>query len=268
MKKLSLILVLLASFSFGQRVSFLYEVKYRLNSQMPDKFNTNMMILDFLDKNSIFRERIDRNSDSLKMNNGSPMLPSGFENQFYIKKELSTHKVSKIITNGSFNYLLPIEESLEWLISTEKKKIGIYNSQKATVNYGGRQWTAWFTNDIPINDGPYVFNGLPGLIIAITDNKNDYTFNLVRVKKISNLFDARIKTINIDWNKYEQLARSYYQNPNAEMEQKIRNAKRVIMQDAQGNVIDFDIRQMNRDQQEDIKRNNNPIELNHKIDYN
>ncbi len=268
MKKLSLILVLLASFSFGQRMSFIYEVKYRLNSQMPDKFNTNMMILDFLDKNSIFRERIDRNSDSLKMNNDSPMLPSGFENQFYIKKDFSTNKVSKIITNGSFNYLLPIEESLEWLISTEKKKIGIYNSQKATANYGGRQWTAWFTNDIPINDGPYVFNGLPGLIIAITDNKNDYTFNLVRVKKISNLFDARIKTINIDWNKYEQLARSYYQNPNAEMEQKIRNAKRIIMQDAQGNVIDFDIRQMNRDQQEDIKRNNNPIELNHKIDYN
>ena len=51
------------------------------------------------------------------------------------------------------------------------------------------------------------------------------------------------------------------------MEQKIRNAKKVIMQDANGNVIDFDIRKMNRDQQEDIRRNNNPIELNHKIDY-
>ena len=51
------------------------------------------------------------------------------------------------------------------------------------------------------------------------------------------------------------------------MDQKIRNAKKVIMQDAHGNDIDFDIRQMNKDQQEDIRKNNNPIELNHKIDY-
>lgn len=270
MKKLNLIFVLmvLAPFCFGQKMSFIYEVKYRLNNQMPDKFNTNIMILDFLDKNSIFRERIDRKSDSLKMNNGLPMLSSGFENQFYIKKDLLNSKISKVITNGQFSYLLPIEESLKWEISSEKKKIGIYNSQKATVTYGGRNWTAWFTNEIPINDGPYVFNGLPGLIIAITDNNGDYNFGLVQVKKTSNLFDARVKAINIDWNKYKQLAKSYYQNPNAEMEQKVRNAKKVIMRDAHGNVIDFDIRQMNKDQQEDIRKNNNPIELNHKIDYN
>ncbi|AZA86943.1 GLPGLI family protein [Chryseobacterium shandongense] len=267
MRKLALAFILLYSFCFGQKMSFFYDVKYRLNKEIPDQFISNIMILDLVDKNSIFRERIDRNADSLKMNNSFPMLSSGFENQFYVKKDLSNSKISKIITNGQFNYLLPIHENLKWNIYSEKKKIGIYNCQKAKTAYGDREWTAWFTNDIPVNDGPYIFHDLPGLIITITDNDEDYNFNLIQIKKSANLFDARVKPIIIDWNKYKELASSYYQNPNEEMEQKIRNAKKVIMQDANGNVIDFDIRKMNRDQQEDIRRNNNPIELNHKIDY-
>ncbi|MBO9694422.1 GLPGLI family protein [Chryseobacterium sp.] len=267
MNPLSLIFALLTSFCFGQKMSFIYEVNYRLNHQMPDEFTTKTMILDFVDKESIFRESMDRKSDSLKMNNGSPMLSSGFENQFYIKKDLSNHKISKIITNGQFCYLLPIEETINWKISSEKKKIGIYNSQKAVTTYGNREWTAWFSNDIPINDGPYVFSNLPGLIISITDSGGDYKFNLVQIKKSANLFNARVKPLLIDWNKYDQLAKIYYENPNAEIEQKIRNAKKVVMKDAQGNVIDFDIRKMNKDDQENIRKNNNPIELNHRIKY-
>lgn len=267
MKKLGFIFIILASICFGQKMSFVYEMKYRSDNQTPDKFTTNTMILDFLDKKSIFRESIDRKSDSLKINNGSPMLASGFENQFYIKKDLSNNKVSKIITNERFSYLLPIEETLKWKILLEKKKIGIYNAQKAMISYGEREWTAWFTNDIPINDGPYIFNGLPGLIVSISDKKEDYNFHLIQVKKSSNLFDARTKAINIDWNQYKQLAKDYYQNPNLEMEQKVKNAARVVYTDEHGNPIKLDIRQMNKDQQEEIRKNNNPIELNHKIDY-
>lgn len=267
MNKLSLIFVFLTSCCFGQQMSFIYEVSYRLNNQIPDEFTTKTMILDCVDKQSIFRESMDRRSDSLKINNGSPMLYSGFENQFYIKKNFSKNKISKLITNGQFCYLLPIEETIKWEISSEKKKIGIYNSQKAVTAYGNREWTAWFSNDIPINDGPYIFNNLPGLIISITDSRGDYKFDLIQIKKSSNLFGAREKAIVIDWNKYDQLAKSYYENPNAEIEQKIRSAKKVIMKDAHGNVIDFDIRKMNKDEQENIRKNNNPIELNHKIEY-
>ncbi|MFP8895292.1 MULTISPECIES: GLPGLI family protein [Chryseobacterium] len=267
MNKISLIFVMLTSFCFGQKMSFIYEVNYRLNHQLPDEFTTKTMILDFVDKESVFRESMDRKSDSLKMNNGSPMLSSGFENQFYIKKNLSTNKISKIITNGQFSYLLPIEETLKWKILSDRKKIGNYDSQKAVITYGNREWTAWFSNDIPINDGPYIFSNLPGLIVSVADESGDYKFNLVQIKKSANLFNVRTKPILIDWNKYDQLAKAYYVNPNAEIEQKIRNAKKVVMQDAQGNVIDFNIRQMNKDEQENIRKDNNPIELNHRIEY-
>lgn len=127
MRKKALLLLFLYTFCFGQKMSFFYDVKYRLNKEFPDQFVSNIMILDLVDKNSIFRERIDRNADSLKMNNGLPMLSSGFENQFYVKKDLPNNKISKIITNSQFNYLLPINENLKWDIYSEKRKIGIYN---------------------------------------------------------------------------------------------------------------------------------------------
>ncbi|MCC3217850.1 GLPGLI family protein [Chryseobacterium sp. X308] len=74
-----------------------------------------------------------------------------------------------------------MEETLKWKILSDRKKIGSYNSQKAVITYGNREWTAWFSNDIPINDGPYIFRGLPGLIVSVADG-NDYKFDLVQIK--------------------------------------------------------------------------------------
>ena len=45
-----------------------------------------------------------------------------------------------------------------------KKKIGEYEAQKATTEFGGRQWTVWFTEAIPFPDSTYKFSGL-GLIV-------------------------------------------------------------------------------------------------------
>ncbi|MGC8001649.1 GLPGLI family protein, partial [Salmonella enterica] len=38
---------------------------------------------------------------------------------------------------------------LDWHITSEEKEIGGYKSQKATVSYRGREWTAWFTEELP-----------------------------------------------------------------------------------------------------------------------
>jgi len=51
-------------------------------------------------------------------------------------------------------------------------------AQKATTSFAGRQYIAWFTPEIPVPDGPYKFNGLPGLIIEIADLKDHYHFKL------------------------------------------------------------------------------------------
>lgn len=68
--------------------------------------------------------------------------------------------------------------SFDWKILPEKQKIGEYDAQKATTTFGGREWTAWFSSDIPFSDGPYKFHGLPGLIVKIEDSDKDYSWVL------------------------------------------------------------------------------------------
>ena len=57
-----------------------------------------------------------------------------------------------------------------------------YSCQKATCTFGGRDYEAWYTLDIPISDGPYKFGGLPGLIVRIADVENEHIFQLFKVK--------------------------------------------------------------------------------------
>ncbi|MFP3508012.1 GLPGLI family protein, partial [Burkholderia sp. SIMBA_062] len=73
--------------------------------------------------------------------------------------------------------------TLEWKISLAKKKIGDYECQSATLKYKNRQWTAWFTQDIPIPEGPSFFKGLPGLIVWVYDDKRNYDFFLKKLTK-------------------------------------------------------------------------------------
>lgn len=63
-----------------------------------------------------------------------------------------------------------IEDKLEkndWQISDETQKIGKYTCQKATLTGGEENITAWFTVEIPSNDGPRNYYGLPGLILKV-----------------------------------------------------------------------------------------------------
>lgn len=67
-----------------------------------------------------------------------------------------------------------------WKLIDESKTINTVNCKRAEINYKGRNWIAWYSTDIPIPYGPYKFNGLPGLIIKITDDKGEYDFELVK----------------------------------------------------------------------------------------
>lgn len=64
----------------------------------------------------------------------------------------------------------------DWVIQQENKKIKNVSCQRATVNYKGRKYQAWFAPSIPFSDGPWKFHGLPGLILEIYDDTNEIKF--------------------------------------------------------------------------------------------
>ncbi|WP_460879449.1 GLPGLI family protein [Pontibacter rugosus] len=121
----------------------------------------------------------------------------------YPKGEITV--VDKILTE-KYRYAEP-KNLFDWKISPEKATIAGYNCQKATTEFGGRKYEAWFTSELPISEGPYKFNGLPGLIVKVNDMEKHYTFELISLKqpkeaaKVIFPSDRLITTTKIEFNK-------------------------------------------------------------------
>ena len=103
-----------------------------------------------------------------------------------------------------------IFDDLKWEITNEKKKILIYNATKATLNFRGRQYVAWFTSEIPFQDGPYKFSKLPGLILELYDSKKYFQFTLLSFKNIENKVYYNTKYVDIDRKKYYEKKVDYH----------------------------------------------------------
>jgi GLPGLI family protein len=65
-------------------------------------------------------------------------------------------------------------EKYNWQLIDEQKTIGQYNCKKAKANINGEEVIAWYTEDVPMQEGPRDYYGLPGLIVEVTAEKKTY----------------------------------------------------------------------------------------------
>lgn len=72
-------------------------------------------------------------------------------------------------------YTEPLAE-MQWEIGDSTKAILGYDCIKAHTNYHGRDWTVWFTPEIPLQEGPWKLCGLPGLILEATETSGQHSF--------------------------------------------------------------------------------------------
>jgi len=80
-----------------------------------------------------------------------------------------------------------------WQIAADTATILGYLCQKATASFRGRNYEAWFSLEIPVNDGPWKFFGLPGLILKLTDTGNIFTFVCVGLENLDTPRDITIQ---------------------------------------------------------------------------
>ncbi|TVQ94336.1 MAG: GLPGLI family protein [Bacteroidetes bacterium] len=154
-----------------------------------------------------------------------------------------------------FKYTIPME-IFSWTINPERKSIGSFQVQKAKLNFGGREWIAWFTTEIPISAGPYFFHGLPGLIVKISDTREHYVFELTHISKpeIFTKIEIPDKSFHaISKAEFLILRERFNRNPHANIMQSI---------EASGGSLIFDEpASAQRAADEAARRRNNPIEL-------
>lgn len=71
---------------------------------------------------------------------------------------------------------------LKWEIIDESEVILGYNCKKAFTEIHGRVTYAWFTDEIPISDGPFMYSGLPGLILKTSSKNNEIVAHTISIK--------------------------------------------------------------------------------------
>lgn len=135
-----------------------------------------------------------------------------------------------------------------WKIEKEFKDILGFNCQKASIAYAGRTFIAWFTEELPMSEGPYVFNGLPGLIMEVNDAQNYYSFELVGIQNIAVEMDERVlpKTIALSKEQYFLTRKAL-----------LKDVRKALLGKPAGSASDESIRKV----QERYDKSNNPLEL-------
>lgn len=100
------------------------------------------------------------------------------EEGLFVCKDFSDHKMfSREVSIINHYYVTDIIPTVDWVIYPEEKIIGGYKSKKAEGFFRGRNYTVWFTPEIPISNGPWKLGGLPGLILEVTDEEGRVQFN-------------------------------------------------------------------------------------------
>ncbi|MDR6921181.1 GLPGLI family protein [Chryseobacterium sp. 2987] len=221
MKKLGIIaLAFFMQHISAQTNRFVYQVTMKPDAENKSDIKTENAYLDISPEKSVFysENRIKRDSIMRKAFQGggdrvnfSREQMEGLRSNinYSVEKDKANQKTYFKDRIGRDIYSYEEDRPLNWKISSETMKIGEYKVQKAETDFAGRKWTAWFSTDLPYQDGPYKFGGLPGLIVKIEDDKGDYSFDLMKNYKITespslNQFGNVLKVKRADYLKQQE----------------------------------------------------------------
>lgn len=247
----------------AQDKTYKIQCTYELNYQ-PDSTNTGskkseemLLLLNdhysiFTSKNNYLRDSVDRvvAFNSANMNSTLQYFQSVPTNFRFTIIKGSTDELLYIdfVYHDRLSYTEP-KNNFNWTILHDTATINGFNCQKATASYGGRKWIAWFAPGISISDGPYKFNGLPGLIIKINDSQNHYSFMLTDfVNREGIVLTSQKEIMLVTKSKFYALQDYYNSNP---LEVAKMNGTRFIS--GEENI--------RKRLEERLRTNNNPLEL-------
>ncbi len=152
-------------------------------------------------------ETIQANIASYFLNAESQIIEYEYNNkQFKIFDKLSSSSEFNCIDS----FKIPV-----WKIMEDTMKFIGQDCQKATTNFRGRKYTAWFSTKIPISVGPYKFVGLPGLILKISDDDNQFNFECTELnQKVSKkpIFSLYKNSKKITFKKLKELQKLRIEN--------------------------------------------------------
>ncbi|WP_312822362.1 GLPGLI family protein [Epilithonimonas sp.] len=288
LKKLVILPLLLLGLMISAQTSsnrFFYELTFKPKKDSA-KIETVMTTLDITKDKSLYRDFTWVAQDSIIKVQVEEMQKAGVFKDMSksMKMPKFAYKVEKvypdmkvIFEEGLQNGMTPMKLGyvdnikFNWNITSDKEKIGTYNTQKATTEFGGRKWNAWFSTDLPFQDGPYKFYGLPGLIVKIEDEGKNYSWELKGNKKVDNFEElsyiekvspgGNTKRVEVSREKFETTIADFKKDPFATIRPMLK--PEMMSQKLPGS--DSTIGEMVKKQEKMLKdfydANDNPIEI-------
>lgn len=177
---------------------------------------------------------------------------------------------------GNDRYKVLDDRKILWTILPDKMKVGEFSAQQATGSFAGRKWTAWFTNDVPLIDGPYKFSGLPGLIVLVSDETGSHRMELRGIKKMASTSPQELNTqgkdipftnrkaVEVNRPQYAKLLKQYESDPVQGMREMMNRPDAKVKVNINGQEYSDPkevLRALEQAALEEIKKNNNKIEL-------
>jgi GLPGLI family protein len=166
-KHITILLVIVTNFCFSQYS--ILTVTYK--SILKDEFNEFGSY--FYDKGELITD----NNESLyfetpldtifQMENFGQVSTSNSKYKFSYYKNLLKNTV---IYDRSYSLKEIVEDNkykIDWTLTKNTKKILTHKCQEAIGFFRGRKYYVYFANDIPVPNGPFKFDGLPGLILEV-----------------------------------------------------------------------------------------------------
>ena len=275
MKKLLINLFLIFGvLAIAQNKRFIYEYKFISDSTNVDDVKTEMMFLDTTKDGSKYYSYTVFNSDSImKVDLEKQLAATGSINvksdmqkgsvRYSVTKTYPDYKINLHRRLGMDAYNISDDRKINWKILPEKEKIGEWNAQKAEADFAGRHWIAWFSTEIPIQDGPYKFRGLPGLIVKIEDKTGSHKMELKGIKNITGNVDINVfevKEIAVNSKQFQKVLKEYENDPTKGIKQIQMGGTSIILTGKDGTSTKIAKEQEERLKAR-IKKDNNRIEL-------
>jgi len=273
-RQLIILFLIVGILTFSQNKRFIYEYKFIPDSTNPEEIKTEMMFLDTNTNGSKYYSYTVFNSDSLmKVDLEKQLAATGSINvrtdmgkgdvRYSVTKTYPDYKINLHRRLSMDAYNISDDRKMNWKILPDKGKIGEWNVQKAETDFAGRHWIAWFSTEIPIQDGPYKFHSLPGLIVSVEDRTGSHKMELKGIKNIQgeldiNVFDA--KEIAINNKQFQKVVKEYENDPTKGIKQLQMGDATVVLTGKDGNTAKVGKEQEDRLRNQ-IKKDNNRIEL-------
>ena len=238
----------------------------QIGKNRTSKFFTDTRLLDSIIQATIGRQmaaggNVNIQSQNMQFQGGGP---SGSGDQSIIFKNYPAGRITVTdrVMMDAYSYSEPVNE-MEWQILPDTDTLLFYSCQKAVTTFRGRQYEAWFTPDIPVNEGPWKFCGLPGLILKIADSRQHYVYECVSFEQTPTAIEfADSDYLKTNRRDLARVKRKFYEDPVAAMESVMAAAPagatvRMVAKTADGTTTS----DMNEIRNSTRNRSYNPIEL-------